>query len=245
MKTLLTISIFLMLFSCNQKEKMNTDNLRLEYSNLLKRLDWKTDFKTIESLLKPAIIIDQKTFKNEGKLGLSKFGGKPDLPKEMEWPRFKGRPMIFLAQINLAEIYELDTDDELPNEGIVYFFIHFNPPDKYGTEFQFLFDKNEYLVTYTEDQDLRSVDFPEDLISDYRFIPSRMEFHPYFTFPSSETLEIESLVKEDRENSYTFNDSNGNHEGEQILGHTMPIQNDVTWDWAFSHLNFKTFNFIK
>lgn len=241
MRILLDIIIVLTLVSCNQN-KNNHDDLKQEYVKALKGLNWKTDFKKIESLLKPAIRIDQKNLFIESEVGVSKFGGKPDLPIGTDWPTFDGQPMIFLAQINLAEIKNLDIENELPDNGIIYFFIHFNEPEnEFGTEYQFIFNKKEYRVIYSEQKDLKSVDFPSELIADYHFKPSRMEFKLFYTFPSSETLEIKSLVEQDRENSYAFNDNYGNHEGEQVLGYTMPIQYDVTWDWAFSYLNFETY----
>jgi len=242
MRKLLIIIIVLANLSCNQNQNMKNDNLKNEYIKALKEFKWQTDFEKIESLLKPAIRINQKTSIKESHLGISKFGGTPDLPTGMDWPKFEGRPMIFLAQINLDEIKQYDFENELPDKGIVYFFIHFNEPEnEFGTEYQFIFDKKEYKVIYSESAELQNVDFPEELIAEYHFKPTRMEFQPFFTFPSRETLEIESLVDEDQENSYSFNDSYGNHEGEQILGYTMPIQYDVTWDWAFSYLDFKTY----
>lgn len=79
-------------------------------------------------------------------LGSSKVGGKPHLPKEFEWYRYEGmnydgvtarRPLSFLAQINLAEIADLDIDGVLPSRGMLYFFYEletmawgFDPKDR-------------------------------------------------------------------------------------------------------------------
>ena len=61
-------------------------------------------------------------------LGSSKVGGRPHLPKEFEWYRYEGtnydgvtagRPLSFLAQINLAEIADLDIDGVLPSRGML------------------------------------------------------------------------------------------------------------------------------
>ena len=64
--------------------------------------------------------------------GVSKFGGKPDLPEDFEWPYFvtdtyddkevKSRPLAFLVQINCEEVSKYDTDKQLPVKGMLYFF---------------------------------------------------------------------------------------------------------------------------
>ena len=208
------------------------------YIKALKELEWQTDFKKVEALLKPAIKINKKTSIGGSKLGLSRFGGTPDLPLGMDWPTFAGNSLIFLAQINLEEIKMYDIDNELPDKGIIYFFIHSDKPD---AEEQVVSDnKKRYRVLYSENNELKNIDFPKEFTSEYHFKPVRMEFQSFYTFPSGETLEIESLEEEDRDNSYIFNDEYGNHEGEQVLGYTMPIQCDVTHNWAFSYLDFKT-----
>ena len=66
--------------------------------------------------------IKLKIKKNEGKhdLGVSKFFGRPTLPAE--WNDF-GDTTIFLLQINLEEIKDLDKENKLPHEGYLYFFL--------------------------------------------------------------------------------------------------------------------------
>lgn len=62
----------------------------------------------------------------------SKLGGLPYRPAGFEWPcsRTTGRPLAFLAQLNLAELPHLDG---FPAEGIVQFFI--GDSDFYGANF--------------------------------------------------------------------------------------------------------------
>lgn len=61
----------------------------------------------------------------------TKIGGKPDLPSDFEWSYYEGtdyeditanRPLSFLAQINLEEVKPLDTENLLPEKGMLYFF---------------------------------------------------------------------------------------------------------------------------
>lgn len=55
-------------------------------------------------------------------VGVSRFGGIPDLPKSIEYPSFEGRPLTFLAQLNLEELSSFDTNKLLPSAGILFFF---------------------------------------------------------------------------------------------------------------------------
>jgi uncharacterized protein YwqG len=76
--------------------------------------------------------------------GRTKIGGRPDLPEGLQWPRFAdGKPLAFLAQINLAELPAGVKLARLPKSGILYFFSVFGwqvegdadpqlPPGDYG-----------------------------------------------------------------------------------------------------------------
>ncbi len=74
-------------------------------------------------------------------IGASKIGGSPDLPRDIMWFEFNQKPMSFLAQINLSEVFEFDIDNKLPANGILYFFYDadqdvwgFDPKDKDGSK---------------------------------------------------------------------------------------------------------------
>lgn len=52
----------------------------------------------------------------------SRVGGLPDLPDVALWPRWNDVPLAFLAQIDLAELAELNPDSPLPKSGLLSFF---------------------------------------------------------------------------------------------------------------------------
>jgi len=54
--------------------------------------------------------------------GNSRYGGVPDLPASMPWPRSTQGCLNFLMQVNLQEL-PLPADSCLPCKGILYFFI--------------------------------------------------------------------------------------------------------------------------
>lgn len=56
------------------------------------------------------------------KVGESKIGGLPDLPDSLAWPN-NGVVCEFLCQINLSEVPSSSVKDNLPAEGILYFFL--------------------------------------------------------------------------------------------------------------------------
>lgn len=63
-----------------------------------------------------------KPLKRRLPTGTSKFGGEPDLPPDAHWPTYHGRPLHFLAQLNLADLppRHIPTTD-LPRKGLLSF----------------------------------------------------------------------------------------------------------------------------
>jgi uncharacterized protein YwqG len=52
----------------------------------------------------------------------SRLGGAPDLPPGFEWPRWRGRELAFLGQLDLAAVAGHIPEAELPAGGLVLFF---------------------------------------------------------------------------------------------------------------------------
>ena len=79
-------------------------------------------------------------------LGESRFGGAPDLPAEMDWPRNEdNEALTFLAQINLSEIPNFD-DNPLPARGWLFIFIGLDEPASDVENLIFLVDGDAELV---------------------------------------------------------------------------------------------------
>jgi uncharacterized protein YwqG len=53
----------------------------------------------------------------------TRVGGEPDLPDDMTWPTHAGRPLTFLAQIDLAAVASAADLDALPKTGWLWFFV--------------------------------------------------------------------------------------------------------------------------
>lgn len=55
-------------------------------------------------------------------IGSSKLGGEPDLADGSEWPSWEGKPLSFLAQLDLEEVAPFDLERLLPTTGRLLFF---------------------------------------------------------------------------------------------------------------------------
>lgn len=101
---------------------MNEAEIRkiVEASPLAARTD------EIMALTKPAV--KMKTYLVEDDdlpLGASRMGGAPDLPRGARWPKNKGRPVEFLAQIDFAAAAAAYRLPDLPTSGWVALFRDF------------------------------------------------------------------------------------------------------------------------
>lgn len=74
-------------------------------------------------LLAPGVLLTSvPSTDKEVRVGASKFGGEPDLPEETKWPTWKGKPLAFLAQINLSDVRQFPWCASLPSEGLLSVF---------------------------------------------------------------------------------------------------------------------------
>lgn len=101
----------------------------------------------IESTIKPAVRLTLKGLPEHA--WESKVGGVPYRPRGQDWPvNPDGNPLIFLAQVNFADIPQLP---DFPHSGILQFFI--GPDDLYGLEignFQQNVQQRSFRVLYHE-----------------------------------------------------------------------------------------------
>jgi hypothetical protein len=82
----------------------------------------------IVGLLRPSIRIWPKA--RSGNPTASCFGGLPAVPVGWSWPFEDGEPLIFLAQINCAEVFADIGENALPKTGLIAFFA--GDPDIHG-----------------------------------------------------------------------------------------------------------------
>lgn len=120
-------------------------------------------------------------------LGASHVGGVPDMPRDWEWPAAPdGRPLSFLAQINLADLPRAALDDPLPKRGRLLFFYYaeeqpwgYKPEDCGSWRVLFCAIDNEHLTRHIG---------PERLGANWRSEPEPVTFVPTLFLPSGMTL---------------------------------------------------------
>lgn len=99
----------------------------------------------IEALAQPAIRLVPQPGAPVPDGPVSSLGGRPSLPEGMDWPEDNGWPMLFLAQINYAEMPPLD---DYPTSGLLSVFVA--EGETHGCAFP-SFDQAGFRSLYLED----------------------------------------------------------------------------------------------
>lgn len=202
----------------------------------------KKDKEKLIEMIRPTVGIKTKPSNDENvKVGKSKIGGKPDLPKDFEWPRVKEKPMLFCAQYNLSELSKFDKESMLPNKGLFYIFLSL---DEKWNEFNGI--NQEFRFLYSESENLNRTEFPNDLEEIQTFKTALIEYFEFYTIPDNENYKLFEFNKKYDDFYFNFyqpteeyiieelyEDSNAMH---QILGYDRSIQSSVVYEFASKEL---------
>lgn len=210
--------------------------------------------------VKPSIRL-KTTGKACPEIGKTKLGGCPDLPANINWPKSKydDLPMSFLGQLNLAEISAYDELEQLPKEGILYFFFDVGSADE-GT------------VIYSTESDLARKSFPPDFFPpkksffqriltgknrERKLKESAVEIGKEYHVPSCDSLYMDRIQKITSTEIDPFNATaedeihdiydEGEHEttsNHHVLGHYMGIQNEYI-ESSFLEGGFEDYENVK
>lgn len=176
--------------------------------------------------------------KTEYKRGGTRFGGVPDVPNSFKWDYFesegcidntvKSRPLAFLAQFDLEEMAQYDTENLLPHTGVLSFFYEmesmkwgFDPKDKGCAKVYWFPDKNA----------LHAAEFPSDLSEDWHLpimkISARSE-KSYKSFGDF-LLQRDKMVEcwEEFESAQKSIGIEEPQECSKLLGWSNPFQNNI------------------
>lgn len=172
--------------------------------------------------------------KAEDKIGVSKFGGNPDVCADFQWPYYvgesafdkvkKSRPLSFLAQFNCADLAKYDKEGLLPRSGLLSFFYEeetaewgYSPSHK-GCARVYYFAETKQLV---------KADFPEDLGEDFRNPEIGIRLDSQISYPSVQDIQLKYDISGDE-----YDDIEDYMDEEccvhQVLGWPGSIQNNIS-----------------
>jgi len=194
---------------------------------------------TVLGLAKPALcVISTKAAEAKIPVGASKFGGGPDLPPSAKWPVFRGNPLSFLAQFNLAELAVSPACRELPATGMLSVFSVYDKDE--GNDD---FPKGSWKLIYFPDTSKLTRNLPPEV----SFNPCRLSFTEFLSVPDIEsrwaveialakwTDGIAYVEQEDPLELYR-EEILGAQAGCRILGYPIPIQDDPLSKKTMRHL---------
>ena len=133
--------------------------------------------------------------------GCSKYGGRPDVADDFQWPHDNsGYPLSLLLQIDCADLAFLDREGLLPTSGHLYFFYELSQMDWDGTD-------NDVRVLYNglPSSQLHPLDFPENLADEYQLKEWPLQFTHGSSIPTIEELSQltdEPFNEEDEDERY-------------------------------------------
>jgi len=123
---------------------------------------------------------------DETPIGISKFGGHPDVLPNFEWPYIDGVPLPLLAQIRLEDIAPFDIENELPHTGLLLFFFDITLVIWSVTHIYHVEDVTSLVRASAPD------DLPEFGVSE----PRILSFSSGWSLPAGSSLEMEAVFKE-------------------------------------------------
>ncbi len=188
----------------------------------------------IESGLRPAMRL-RPTRARESDLGLgfSRFGGRPDLPADVAWPRWRrtGRALSLVAQLRLSDVVALGVEG-LPEDGWLLFFYEANEQpwgylQVHAGGARVLFVEGDRAVVRRE--------VPEDA---RRFRPARLELEPVWDVPLPSLPQLTDpwrIAEAERSRRRAVSSDHrelvervwGATPWHHLLGHPQPIQSDM------------------
>lgn len=154
----------------------------------------------------------------------SKIGGVPSLPSELSWPIWKGEPLAFLAQLDLAEIPQEVAPSWLPKDGLLFFFY-----DKEQSTWGFdPADRGSWRVLYSSKSASEVEAEPAEEV-DLVYGSTPIEFKQILSRPSWERMELDTRELTDREGEALAElhlSVFGDLPKHQMFGFPAPVQGD-------------------
>lgn len=225
--------------------KSNLDKIKSFIMNLKDGEIEKSDKEKLVKMIRPTVGVQTIASDDKNlKVGKSKIGGRPDLPKDFLWPKVDDQSMLFCAQYNLSELTKFDKENILPNKGFFYIFIALIDESHGFSE-----SEKGFKFIYSESESLVRTDFPKDIPENQIFKTASINYLEYYTIPDNENYKLDDLVSKYPNLGCDFHEPitefialelYPNFEMfdnfHQILGHDKSIQSSVVYDFAAKDL---------
>ncbi|MFN2298215.1 MAG: YwqG family protein [Anaerolineales bacterium] len=171
------------------------DTLRGQISELIRRKTPQHLIAAVEQSVKESLVLTTaKQHEDRMAVGTSKLGGRPDLPSEIRWPDWNGKPLSFIAQINLSDLPSLECLIVLPKDGILSFF-YSAEQETWGFDPN---DKGSWRILHFGGKNLDRRPFPPDLPKMGMYNACRFGFQAAYTLPNCESPHIDLEYGRDR-----------------------------------------------
>lgn len=202
----------------------------------------KNDKEELIKMIRPTVGVKTKSKEDINiKVGKSKIGGRPDLPKDFEWPITNGKPMLFCAQYNISEFTKYDKENLLPKKGFFYIFLSLD--EKWN---DFNGQKQDFKFLYIDFDNPIRTDFPMKYQENHSFKSAEIEYFELYTIPHYSNYKLSNLDEKYDDLGYHFNELTedyirdildlGYDNYHQILGHDRSIQSSVVYEFSSKEL---------
>ena len=204
------------------------ENMQSELREAIERRGLSSRADDILAMAKEAVRLKSAPGE-DAPVGASRLGGDPDLPPGLAWPEKAGRPIWFIAQIDLEEVPEFSDRAKLPCSGRLYFFYDAAEQDAWG------FDPKDagssaVILDTTPREGLVRRPLPEALAEFGAFEARRLVGARVLTVPPMSSVEAESLgFSDDERTAYAevLDDVDGELPDHRLLGHADEIQSGM------------------
>ena len=191
---------------------------------------------SLQKLVRPALRLEtRKVPQADLALGQSRLGGEPDLPPKFSWPVYKGKPLSFIAQVNLEAVARVMSTAPLPKRGHLWFF-YAADQDNWGFDPK---DRGSSVVHYEADVALERRALPRELPAQGRFQPCAIVMSSYVDIPSMEDQRNPLMgLDDDAFDNYTEVQDQlaapSNDVAHKLLGHAQTIQGAMELECALT-----------
>jgi len=195
--------------------------------------------KDIDALTKASIrLFTTPVTESTLAVGVTKFGGVPDVPANFVWPEWKGLPQSFIAQIRLEDAHPYDVDGVLPAQGMLWFFYDVQQ-QTFGADPA---DKGGWSVLFAENSvNVQPTIAPKTLPETSRFKVSTIRFASEITLSLPPQLEIPNFdwTEQEQQQYETFLSTFPTPEDHaavhnRLLGNPETLQDDMRLECQYA-----------